>query len=407
MDVTVAIDHRFRQTPDGKFWSMTSFAYSFWERYLSVFDGVRILARTQPVDKPAANWSRADGPGVHFTPVPYYHGPLQYLQRYPLVKKTIKQAVNESEAIILRIQGQIGSCARPYLRQTGHPYGVEVVGDPYDAFAPGYVTHPLRPFLQWWLPRRMREQCARAAAAAYVTEFALQQRYPPAPGAFTTHYSSIVLQDEAFAAQPKQAALNQKRFNLITIGTLDNLSKGADTMLETLVICVGNGLDLTWTQVGGGTYQPMLEQRAAELNIADRVHFCGWVTAGSGVWAELDKADLFILPSRQEGLSRATIEAMARGLPCIATTVGGSAELLPGRWLVAPNNPVGLARKIGSMVADPRQMQQEAARNLAQARNYSQRVLRQRWTALYQHLRDETAVWLAANGHSANKLKVA
>jgi glycosyltransferase involved in cell wall biosynthesis len=398
MDVTVAIDHRFRHTPDGAFWTMTSFPYSFWQRYLSAFDRVRVLARIENVAAPQPNWNRADGPGVVFTPVPYYHGPLQYLQRMKSVKQAVGQAMAQAEAVILRVQGQIASCARPFLRRSGHPYGIEVVGDPYDAFAPGYVTHPLRPFLRYWLPRRMREQCAGAAAAAYVTEYTLQKRYPPAADAYATYYSSIVLEADAFAPKPKQIQPGQTAFKLVIVGTLDNLSKGIDTLLEAVAICVNDGLDITLAQVGGGKYQPMLTKRAAELDIAHRVHFCGWVPAGPGVRAELDKADLFVLPSRQEGLSRATIEAMARGLPCIATPVGGTAELLPQGDLVSPNDPVGLAQKIKEMVFNPARMREAAARNLAKSHDYHRETISKRWTGMYEYLRRETAVWLKNNG---------
>ncbi|MCP4427791.1 MAG: glycosyltransferase family 4 protein [Chloroflexi bacterium] len=403
MRVTVAIDHRFRRTPDGATWTMTSFTYPFWQRYLSAFDQVRVLARIQEVGAPQPNWSRADGPGVKFLPVPYYHGPLQYLQRMQLVKQAIGQAMAQAEAVILRVQGQVASCARPFLKRSGHPYAVEVVGDPYEAFAPGYVTHPLRPFLRWQLPRRMREQCAGAAAAAYVTEFTLQKRYPPAPRAYATHYSSIVLEADAFAPAPKQIQPEQTAFKLVIVGTLDNLSKGTDALLDALAICVGDGLELTLSQVGGGKYQPALTARAAELGIADRVHFCGWVPAGPGVWAELDKADLFVLPSRQEGLSRATIEAMARGLPCIASTVGGTAELLPLCDLANPNDPAGLAQIIKEMVSDPARMREAAARNLEKSHDYSRDTISKRWTGMYEYLRRETAVWLKNNGRPYSK----
>ena len=407
MKVTVAIDHRFRQTPDGHYWSMTSFSYPFWQRYLSVFDKVQVLARVQQVDERAENWTRANGPGVSFLPVPYYHGPLQYMQRMRQVKQVIGQAMANAEAVVLRVQGQVASCGKPFLRQSGHPYAVEVVGDPYDAFASGYVTHPLRPFLQWWLPRRMREQCAGAAAAAYVTAAALQQRYPPAPDAFSTHYSSIVLEADNFTPGPKRVVTSQEKFKLVTVGTLDNLSKGADTLVEAVSMCVSKGIDCSLMVVGGGKYMPYLAHMAVERGISERIHFCGWVPAGSGVHAQLDLADLFVLPSRQEGLSRATIEAMARGLPCIATTVGGTAELLPQEDLVAPNDPEALAEKIAAMVSNPARMNQQAEQNLIRAHNYSRDILQRRWRALYRYLKEETAVWLAQQTDSTHKLEAA
>jgi glycosyltransferase involved in cell wall biosynthesis len=392
MDVCVAIDHRFQRTPDGNVWSGTTFTEAFWQRYLDVYERVRVVARVNDVDHPQDNWGLASGPGIGFEPVPHYHGPKEYLQRMGAVRRTVYAAMRPEDAVILRVQGQIASCARPHLRRTGHPYGVEVVGDPYDAFAPGYVTHPLRPLLRVWLPQRMREQCAGACAAAYVTEHTLQERYPPAPDAFATHYSSIVLPPEALATRPRPAGTFGPKI-LIFVGTLDNLSKGPDTLIEALSLAVDGGADVCLRIVGGGRYQAQLAAQAIEQGVGDRVHFLGWVAAGQGVRDELDQADLFVLPSRQEGLSRSTIEAMARGLPCIATTIGGTAELLLGEDMVVPNDPVGLAAKISAVVSDPERLSQMARRNLARAGEYEESCLRRRWTAMYRHLRQQTEVW--------------
>lgn len=401
MKLVVAIDHRFRRTPDGVVWSMTSFTHYFWQRYLSVFDEVRVLARVQDVADTQPSWQRSSGDGVTFVPVPYYHGPWQYLQTMRPVRRAIRDALRPQDAVLLRVQGQVASVARPFLRQSGHPYAVEVVGDPYDAFAKGYVTHPLRPFLQWWLPRRMREQCAGACAAAYVTAAALQQRYPPAPDAFSTYYSSIVLTDDCFAPLPRPFNSAANGRTLVFVGTLDNLSKGVDTLIAALGRCAAAGLNLNALIVGGGKYRASLVEMAAQAGVGDRVHFCGWQPAGAGVRNQLDRGDLFVLPSRQEGLSRATLEAMARALPCIATTVGGTGEILPAEDLVAPNDPVALAQKIREVVSDPARMARMSARNLATARAYHEQELSRRWTALYRHLREVTAAWQNGRFRSA------
>lgn len=400
MDVCVAIDHRFDRTPDGAMWTMTSFTYEFWTRYLSAFDRVRVVARVRDVDgvhtKLAPNRTRSDGPDVLFSPVPYYLGPFQYLQRARRVRQAAVNALGLKDAVILRVQGQIASCVSPSLRRTGRPYGVEVVGDPYDAFAPGYVTHPLRPFLQWWLPRRMGRQIAGACAATFVTAYTLQRRYPPAADALSTHYSSIVLGKEAFSFAPRALQAEQKRFTLVTVGTLDNLSKGPDLLIDAVSTCVKQGLDLHLVLVGGGKYQPQLEAQAKALGVSNRIHFVGWVSAGEAVRRHLDQADLFVMPSHQEGLSRATIEAMARGLPCIATTVGGTGELLPDEDMVPSNDSGALASKIREVLTDPERMAHMAARNLERSRAYGRDALSKRWTEFYRYIRERTEEWLQA-----------
>lgn len=87
-------------------------------------------------------------------------------------------------------------------------------------------------------------------------------------------------------------------------------------------------MELELRFIGDGGYRSTLTKMASDQGIADRVKFLGWLAAGPAVRAELDRADLFVLPSRTEGLPRALVEAMARGLPCIGSTAGGIPELL-------------------------------------------------------------------------------
>ena len=116
--------------------------------------------------------------------------------------------------------------------------------------------------------------------------------------------------------------------------------------------------------------------------------------AGEPVRQQLDASDLFVLPSRQEGMPRALIEAMARGLPCIATRVGGVPELLPEDVLVAPGDAGELAAKILEVAASPTLGARLGAQNLGRARCYHEKLLQPRRVAFHRYLRDITEAWL-------------
>ncbi len=116
--------------------------------------------------------------------------------------------------------------------------------------------------------------------------------------------------------------------------------------------------------------------------------------AGEAVREEMDRADVFVMPSRQEGLPRATIEAMARALPCIGSTVGGIPELLATEDLVPPGDALALATKIREVVSDPERMARMSARNLAKAGEYRDEALRERRVAFYRHVRKMTERWI-------------
>ena len=124
------------------------------------------------------------------------------------------------------------------------------------------------------------------------------------------------------------------------------------------------------------------------LGIEDCVDLLGDVSPRSAVVRELDEADMHVLTSRQEGLPRALIEAMGRGLPCIGSAVGGIPELLPSEDLVPPNDAAALANKIIEILADPQRMTHMSARNLEVAAEYRADVLVPRRRQFYQRLRE-------------------
>jgi glycosyltransferase involved in cell wall biosynthesis len=394
MNVVVTLEQRFDRTPDGKVWTQVAFPHSFWMRYLEVFDRVRVVARILEVPSALPDWKRADGEGVSFVAIPYYVGPWQYLLKARQIQLAARNTVGANDAIILRPSSLIADCLEPLLRQIGHPYGVEVVADPYDVFAPGSVKHPLSPLFRWWFPRLLRRQCAGASAAAYVTERALQTRYPPAPTAFSTHYSSIELPTSVLVAAPRLPRQNAHQFTLIFVGTLAQLYKAPNIVIPAVAACVREGLDLKLILVGDGKHRSELAAQAKALGIGDRVCFRGQLTAGDAVRTELDNADLFVLPSYQEGLPRAMIEAMARALPCIGSTVGGIPELLPPEEMVPPGDVNALASKIREVVISPERMARMSARNLEKAKEYTEEVLRERRNAFYRYVREQTELWL-------------
>ncbi len=400
MNLLLTLDHRFDRTPDGAVWTQTTFAHSFYKRYLEVFDHVRVIARIREVESVPSRWKRADGEGVSFAPVPYYVGPWQYLLIAPQVKEAIKNAFTPGDAVILRVSSQIASHLHSLLCKYDYPYAVEVIGDPYDVFAPGAVKNPLRPFFRWWFPRQLQKQCMGACAAAYVTESALQKRYPPAKEAFSTNYSSVELPDEAFVSVSRLPRQNQIQFTIITVGTMDQLYKAPDVLIDAVAVCLKLGLNLELVLVGDGQHRAELEARAAKLGIKECVYFCGELPGGDAVRAELDRADLFVLPSHQEGLPRAMIEAMARGLPCIGSTVGGFPELLADEDMVAPGNVLLLADKICEVIEEPNRMAQMSARNLNRARNYREQILQAKRTNLYRYLSEKTENWMQVEGRS-------
>jgi glycosyltransferase involved in cell wall biosynthesis len=108
-----------------------------------------------------------------------------------------------------------------------------------------------------------------------------------------------------------------------------------------------------WVLVGAGELEAALPREAQALGLASQVHFTGWRDDVPDVLAV---ADVFVLPSVNEGFGRVVVEAMAMARPVVATAVGGVPEIVrDGETgvLVPASDPRALADTVRSLLDDP------------------------------------------------------
>ncbi len=395
--VSVVTDGRFVSAPDGTVWSGSAFPYAVWERYLEVFGEVRVIARLAPDQVLPGQEVRSDGPDVSFAPIPYFTGPWQYVRRRAAVSAAVALALDNRHAVVLRLGSIVANAAWPALHRSRRPYAVEVVGDPWEVFAPGVVKHPLRPLLRRYFRRHMARQCAHAAAGAYVTDTVLQRRYPVEHPAGDRMFAISDVAVPPLTPRPPEPLPRRDPgpARLLFVGSMEQLYKGPDVLLHAFAACRGHGQEMELRLVGEGRERPSLAELAARLGIGDHVTFTGGLPAGEAVQRELRAADLFVLPSRTEGLPRALIEAMAVGLPCLATRVGGIPELLHDEDLLPPGDAEALSREIEAVLAGPQRRARMRERNLRRAADFTEEVLGPRRRAFYHLVREVTETWAA------------
>ena len=186
--------------------------YSFWKRYLQVFDEVIVFARVAYIPENELSKPLANGPRVTFFELPYYIGPKQYITRYFKIISLSKLAIKNADVFILRIPGRISTMLWHQLVKNKIPYGVEVVGSSLNISKTTEANLLLRFILG--IIEKQRDQCRQSIAASYVTEQYLQKHFPP--GGWSTNYSTIDLFDEAFIKEVKHSERISyfKRFSL-------------------------------------------------------------------------------------------------------------------------------------------------------------------------------------------------
>jgi glycosyltransferase involved in cell wall biosynthesis len=341
----------------------------FAKRYTEVFLDVRLLCRVHNDED--INTFPLGGPGVEVIPLPPVHGLLDLFRYGPRLFRTFILIPKENVAVLLRIPGIFPMVAWTLLVLRGIPYSIEVMADADAQFAPGSYNRPFRRFYRVVWTTITALQCRYAIASSYVTRSALQEKFPPAANRPTFNYTTLDLPDSVLAARPRDSTFFQKpRLRLVNVAMMQKHLKGQDVIIHVLAELL-KFIDVELWLIGDGDTRPEFEQLASDLGVADRVEFIGRVNAGEDVFQLLDACDIFVLPSRQEGLPRVIIEAMARGLPTYSSDLTGSRELLTDEFLIPHNDKVIWADRLRSAWSSPEFLARASERNLKKVKEYT------------------------------------
>ncbi len=185
--------------------------------------------------------------------------------------------------------------------------------------------------------------------------------------------------------RPAQAC---QRKGTVAVGRLESV-KGFDLLLHAFAGLSARGSRTSLTFIGDGPQHAALRDLADDLEIADRVEFTGRLDRDA-VRRRLHAAELFVMPSRSEGLPLALLEAMACGLPVVATRVGGMPEVVgsDAGLCVEPEDPGALEQGMRRLLDDPEGAAALGRAALARAQDFSAEVVGRPFLALYERVLD-------------------
>lgn len=371
----------------GKFYFKDKVAFGFYERYLRVFEKLRIANRVIEEEQLTAGRFPIEDSRIEVYPIPIFHGPIDYLKKYFKVGKKLKRVTEGCDAVVLRLPCTAAQRIGNFIIKKRIPYAVEVVFDAHDGAKTS--ANMMEKILWTLIDKKMRKICRHADGVSCVTQFYLQQRYfSTKPNHFESYYSSAGLPISFYTSERKYPGSRTLNIAHVDLQIGLHSRKGTDEVLKAVSILKKQGVIVNIGFAGDdwGNNTELIIKYATELGIGEQVFFPGFLSMAK-MSDFLDKSDLFVFPTKAEGLPRCVIEAMAKGLPVVTTPVSGNPELIEKHFLVDYTDIVTLAERIKELVTNKMSYEVTSKKNFDKALEYEASILENRRDEFYKKIK--------------------
>ena len=347
-------------------------------RYAFFGDQVTFLMRNKVMEDKEASWfTQLTHAAFRFIEVPNFKSILTKF-RQKEAKEIIEQAVQDHDIIIVRLPSANGVIAKKIAEKLGKPVLVEVVACVFDAL----WNYDWRgKLLAHYKMHQYKKHIQSATHVMYVTEKFLQDRYPT--NGKSIGCSDVVLKqldNTILEKRLHKIASNPNKLVLGTLAAIDVPYKGQADVIKALKSLKEKGVSNFVYKIVGQGDSARLSKLIESLDLKEQVEILGALPHAQ-VFGFIDSLDIYIQPSRVEGMPRAVIEAMSRACPVLASNLGGHPELLNHKALFQGGN-IG---DLESLIKDFRKLplQQWAEENFKRARDFQVEILNQKRSDFY------------------------
>lgn len=383
-------DHPFiKDEKSGKLYTSGNLNSVLWERYLKHFDSVMVIGRCK-TENDTSRYHLAEKEGVTFDLFTNVSGGADYFKKRKFIEEKLIKEIKKHDVIIMRFPATISVFAAEYCIKNKIKYVAEVVGCSWDANwnYGGLAPKILAPYSFY----KMKKAVKNATATIYVTEDFLQKRYPT-KAKIKAFASNVILPEIEEEALPKrlQKIENASKDGFIKIGIIGNISvkyKGYDVLLKALASLPDEFRNRIQLEIVGGGNPSYLKQLISQFQLEKQTQIKGKLKAGREIFDFLDSLDLYIHPSKQEGLPRVVIEAMSRACPILASSVAGTPELLEHKFLHAPGDDKTLTKQMQLVFDNYNQQKEMANQNFSKSKAYLFSTLEKRRELFFEQVRN-------------------
>jgi len=302
-----------------------------------------------------------------------------------LYDKDIENKIRNCDLVIGRLPSIIAIRSCKIAEKVNKSYLVELMCDSWASYwnhgVSGKVIAP-------YMYLSTKSITYNANYAIYVTEKYLQKHYPcknqsiNASNVTINEISNDILINRLKKIKNKD---NCKELAIMTSADIDLSSKGQRFVVRSMGKLKAIGITVTYYLAGNGNQQHLLHE-AVKAKVENQIVFLGWLTQEE-IFSQIDKVDIYIQPSLQEGLPRAVIEAMSRGCPCIGTNIAGTPELLDKDCIVETASSNDIVRVIVNMLS--KGLEKYAIHNFERSKDYLESTLNGRRNQYFKIIIDE------------------
>lgn len=354
-----------------------------FSRYFCVVEKLLIMVRVYTTDKTylEMNMKPLTVKNVKVVEVQNFNTVKGFLVEKRKFEKDVEKYIVKSDLIFARMPSNTSNSILKVAKRLKKPYLVEVGGCAWDSYwNHGIMGKLIAPLMYL----REKKYVAGAEFATYVTKTFLQRRYPN--NKITTNCSNVYLQpvdENVLTKRITKIELSDMKRLIFgqAVNSIDVKYKGEHLIIQAMGVLKRKGVRIDYYVAGPGIGK-FLKQQAEIYDVTDQLHLIGTLKKEE-IFEWYKGLDVYVQPSKQEGLPRSVIEAMSVGCPALGSNLAGIPELLDVDCLFNPNKNAQIVKVIENLL-DKNNMILKARTNFERAKEYNLKDIESRRYNIFQ-----------------------
>ncbi|NPV82278.1 MAG: glycosyltransferase family 4 protein [Candidatus Aminicenantes bacterium] len=351
--IAIIVDQVYFVDDNGNYFTRANLRRELLDGFSRYFD-VTVFGRVRKIKKANSEFSGViNSPTIKFINLPNWEL-KNLIIKIPQIFYKIFVHLRGFDIVILRMMYLSAILAFPLCVIRRIPFIIQLIGDPegiselQTKLGSGRLGSIVSRFIRKTGLILLKTMTSRAAYCTAVSSM-LAQKY------FENEIAISDTRLEKIPSETKRCRHNNEKFTVLYVGRLVQM-KNPNILIEAISLITDRvkGLDVVF--VGEGPLHNTLENQVKALNLQAIIKFTGFISEPAMLYQIYSDADVLVLPSSQgEGLPLVIIEAMAHGLPVVATDVGGIREIvLHGQtgYLLSKPDPIEIAYYLEMLAKD-------------------------------------------------------